>query len=216
MYRTALEMAGTRRYGEAEKKLEEILQENTRHVPSLLLLGKVRYYLRRFSLSRKCFETVLVYDPNNLPAYFGLQYFKERSWKIAAIFSLALVLAVSAGGLFAGRITLQRPLLVELSKLENGFTSRTESVNNAVLLLADTLSNEYGTTARSVEGIGAEITDTTTEIIGRLDVLEKRIAGLERRNAETIREEFASGRKELLREIRKEIEAFKTWIEDNR
>ena len=64
-YQYALSLALQSRYAEAAAKLREILREQPHHVPSLLLLGKVEYYLKRFSSSRERFEQVLSVDPQN-------------------------------------------------------------------------------------------------------------------------------------------------------
>ncbi len=98
-YQTALELASTSRYGEAEKKLKTILDAHPGHIDSLILLGKVEYYLRRFSASRARFETVLLYNPENITAYFGLQYFRERSRNIrSVVFQLSMLFLLVALG----------------------------------------------------------------------------------------------------------------------
>ncbi len=104
-YQVALELASALRYEEAGHKLKFILSEHPYNIDALLLLGKVEYYLRLFTSSKRRFETVLTHDPGNFEAYYGLQFFIERErrlWTITAwlssiflLLSIALFLIIS-------------------------------------------------------------------------------------------------------------------------
>ena len=104
-YRVALEFAATSRYEEAESKLQHIIEEQPGNVEALILLAKVKYYLGKHNASRATFETVLIYDPENTSAYFGLQYFKEKrqAVRIAVLWSISIAILCFLGiSLFAG------------------------------------------------------------------------------------------------------------------
>jgi TolA-binding protein len=90
-YAVAFELAVTGRYGEARSKLLGILQNRPAYIDALVLLGKVEYYLKSYRDSRKRFETVLIYEPGNFAAYFGLEYYKERALKAAFYIAVIVV-----------------------------------------------------------------------------------------------------------------------------
>lgn len=105
-YAAAHELAATGRYREARECLAALLQRDPADVEALVLLGKVEFYLRHAASSRRCFETALAYEPGNMAAFFGLEYFRQRSrWLLAAASMLLLCIAVAgAGALLAWRL----------------------------------------------------------------------------------------------------------------
>ena len=84
-YQIALELASTNRFREARERLENILRLQPDKVEALILLGKVEFYLNSLCSSRSRFEAALTYEPGNMAAYFGLEYFKERAKRIGFI-----------------------------------------------------------------------------------------------------------------------------------
>ena len=122
-YLTALELASTSRYGEAESKLKTILEAHPGHIDTLILLGKVEYYLRHYAASRARFETVLLYNPENITAYFGLQYFRERSRNLRSavlpasvlffLVVMGIVLFFTLNSSYAGRMSSFAESLLE-------------------------------------------------------------------------------------------------------
>jgi tetratricopeptide (TPR) repeat protein len=134
-YQIALELASTLRYEEAKKKLERILEEQPGNIDALLLLGKVGYYLRRYSSSRAIFETALLYDPENTTAYFGLQFFRERirNIKNAVFLASAIFLLIAAGVVLS--LGLDSSFTARLSGLEENRVKTEESLYQKIALL---------------------------------------------------------------------------------
>ncbi len=154
-YRIALELASTSRHKEAREKLEEILLDKPDHIGALILLGKVEYYLRFFSSSRSRFETALTYDPGNLAAYFGLEYFKERKRKLFFLAAFALILITFLISFFFFSAFLKRNL-VEVEKSLSGkidsFVSTTEATEKDILIKLNALSDQLEQAVDSIEG----------------------------------------------------------------
>lgn len=94
-------LAATARYEEARERLARQIDARPDHVEALVLLGKVEYYLGHFRSSRARFEAALLYDPRNMEASFGIQYYRERSLRIqlGLSFVVMLVLLVIGGTL---------------------------------------------------------------------------------------------------------------------
>lgn len=202
-YNIAFELAATSRYEEAEEKLKKILEKAPGHVPSLVLLGKVLYYRRRRSSSRRCFETALMYEPDNLPAYFGLQYYKERRWKLAASISFGIVLLASVGIFLFFTSTIKRELTKDLLSVEKELSEKIEDLKSFNKTAERTVIQKFD---KRFGDFTDRLTETfdTVELTRRLDTLEGR--------QHKIREEAAVGNARLAEEIRVEIEAFKSWI----
>jgi tetratricopeptide (TPR) repeat protein len=123
-YKTAVELASTGRYREALTLLSDILQKQPNHIEALVLSGKVHYYLKQFPDSRRCFETVLTYDPGNFAAFFGLEYYNERKRRIgfyAAFFLISFFLVTSAVLLY---INLNRSFESKIFHLEDSFSKK--------------------------------------------------------------------------------------------
>ena len=154
-YRIALELASTSRHKEAREKLEEILLDKPDHIGALILLGKVEYYLRFFSSSRSRFETALTYDPGNLAAYFGLEYFKERKRKLFFLAAFALILITFLISFFFFSAFLKRNL-VEVEKSLSGkidsFVSATEATGKDILIKLNALSDQLEQAVDSIQG----------------------------------------------------------------
>ena len=162
-YRIALELASTARYNEAEKKLDLILEEHPGNLDALILLAKVKYYLRRYSASKAVFETALLYGPENTTAYFGLQFFRERRRSIrnGALSVVAMLFLISFGIVIY--LSLEHSSMT-LSNVENGLqreVARLELLveeNDASILHAEESSADL-------------ILDMATRLEGNADIL---------------------------------------------
>lgn len=131
-FKTAVELASTGRYKEAGTLLSDILQRQPDHIEALVLSGKVHYYLKQFPDSRRCFETVLTYDPGNFAAFFGLEYYKERKRRIgfyAAFFLISFFLVTSAFLLY---INLNRSFERKIFHLEDSFSKKLGVVDRSL------------------------------------------------------------------------------------
>jgi len=138
VYKNALELASTFRYREAQEQLTRIIAERPDNIDALLLLGKVEYYLRQFSSSRKRFETVLTYEPANQAAYFGIEYYRERKKRSAIfIFSIlaVILLAASSTILF---FSLSSAFERKLSRYENSIQKEIGLLEASLQSLSDT------------------------------------------------------------------------------
>jgi predicted PurR-regulated permease PerM len=95
----------------------------------------VEYYLRHLSASRGRFETVLLYDPENITAYFGLQYFRERNSSIrCAVFQLsALFLLVALGAVLF--FALNSSLSGRISSLAESLSETEDSLRRELTRL---------------------------------------------------------------------------------
>ena len=170
-YRIALELASTLRYKEARGKLKSILLEQPDNVDTLILLGKVEYYLRLFPSSRRRFETALTYYPGNFEAYYGLQYFNERKkrfWIIGAwTASICLLLLM---GFFLN------------ISVGNRFNQFGEKINSHIEYYNTTeskLSDDILTLSNKLEHHGADIKEIkgSTEVL--IEELGEKIENLE-------------------------------------
>jgi len=144
-YKIALELASTSRYKDAREKLQAILSKKPDHINALILLGKVEYYLRLFSSSRKRFETVLTYNPDNIAAYFGLEYFKEKKRHIlfwtAFVFIIMLTVFLFFFGAFVNRNLLH--MEKNISQKIDTFVSSTEAYKKEILINLNTLTDQH-------------------------------------------------------------------------
>ena len=131
-FQLALELASTSRYSEAQKKLKHILSEKPDHIDALILLGKVEYYLKHYSSSRKKFETVLTYDPGNLTAYFGIEYYKERKQKYGFIISLILILVLFVSSSSLVYCFLNRSFSYNFIKLEENVSQKLNTLESSI------------------------------------------------------------------------------------
>jgi tetratricopeptide (TPR) repeat protein len=131
-YKTAVELASTGRYREALTLLSDILQEQPNHIEALVLSGKVHYYLKQFPDSRRCFETVLTYDPGNFAAFFGLEYYRERKRKIgffSAFILISFFLVTSSVLLY---ININRSFERKIFQLEDSFSKKIGVVDQSL------------------------------------------------------------------------------------
>ncbi|MCK5672978.1 MAG: hypothetical protein KAH95_06365 [Spirochaetales bacterium] len=146
-YQMALELASSLRYPEAKQKLESILSDQPDNIDTLILLGKVEYYLRFFPSSKGRFETVLTLDPGNFEAYYGLQFFverKKRFWTITAwLASIFLLLSIA--------VFLNTSIRNGLDRFEEGFTAQSryyleleKELSDRMLGLSDNLDQYAG------------------------------------------------------------------------
>ena len=168
-YRIALELASSLRYEEAGQKLKSILSEQPDNIDALILLGKVEYYQRLFSSSRRRFETAITYDSGNLAAYYSLQFFNERKKRLwtAAAWVVSIVLLLFIG------------VFLNIS-ISNGFNQFEEKINeqignhleletellNRMLILSDNLdyyANDFKelkeSTEAGIEDLGKRVGD---------------------------------------------------------
>ncbi|MEE9308462.1 MAG: hypothetical protein V3V57_13145 [Spirochaetia bacterium] len=201
-YREALSLALKTQYREAAAKLAELLGEHPQHVPSLVLLGKVEYYLRRFSSSRRRFEQVLNLEPENSAAWFGLQYYSQRRRTVL----LLGVLGVSVGALvLMGALffrSLRQSIDSDLKETEQRLTDRLlemerslageaearTHIDEALLKNVEGISEELKRQGRSQEAIGNRINSLFASVHERLEELSDLQTGLDRELRADIRE----------------------------
>jgi len=187
-YHKAFELAATNRFPEAREKLLQILGEHPDAVDALVLLGKVEYYLGKKAASRQRFETALTYQPDNLPAWFGLQYYREH--RFAAALALALAMVIISG--LASAVLLYRGLddrlnhqtLVQTEQLR----SELATVMASHVALVDTAIDAITATA---DRTGTHMAALEASIRGQLHVLatdkselEDRLRGIQASIAE--------------------------------
>ncbi len=125
-YRAALELASTGRYQDAAAGLEMVLTEKPGHIPALLLLGKVAFYRRHYRRSQACFQTALIYEPENLSAYFGLSFYRERKGRrlfVAGLLSLLIILLLAGAMAY---YALSSHLQERFSRLEKALETQAE------------------------------------------------------------------------------------------
>jgi len=137
-FKDALELASTFRYSEAQEKLLSLIAEKPDYVDALLLLGKVEYYLKLFSSSRKRFETVLTYEPANQAAYFGIEYYKERNKKFGFFISCLLGIILLAGAAVVLSFSLNSSFHQGLSSLEKSIYNKLEVLESSLQLHSGT------------------------------------------------------------------------------
>lgn len=173
-YREALSLALKTQYRKAAAKLSELLGEHPQHVPSLVLLGKVEYYLRRFSSSRRRFEQVLSLEPENSAAWFGLQYYSQRRRAVL----LLGVLGVSVGALvLMGALffrSLRQSIDSDLKETEQRLTGRLLEMERSLAGEAEARTHIDEALLKNVEGISEELKrqGSSQEAIGnRIDTL---------------------------------------------
>ncbi len=201
-YREALSLALKTQYREAAAKLADLLGEHPQHVPSLVLLGKVEYYLRRFSSSRRRFEQVLNLEPENSAAWFGLQYYSQRRRTVL----LLGVLGVSVGALvLMGALffrSLRQSIDSDLKETEQRLTDRLlemerslageaearTHIDEALLKNVEGISEELKRQGRSQEAIGNRINSLFASVHERLEELSDLQTGLDRELRADIRE----------------------------
>lgn len=176
-YQKALELAATSRYREAREKLRGILGEQPDFTEALILLGKVEYYLRRSASSRLCFETALIYEPDNSAAWCGLQFYRERRrvvifGAVAASLLLstiltALVVYLGLGAQFDKRLarelaTLKAAItlrLTDLAEAEERNVARMERLGQNVDDWFDRISSDMQANAAAIESSGLSSKD---------------------------------------------------------
>ena len=183
-YRTAIELASTARYSEAREKLRGLLQDRPDHVPALVLLGKVEYYLRRFRSSRRCFETALLYHPQDMSAYFALTFYRERRnrWVLlGAVLSLLVALSLSGTILYRSLGSAVREVATHVEALEERIAENTDMhLESQETLLAELrrLSEQLDENAEAAELGRVQIQDKLGALTGRLQelvVLQERL-----------------------------------------
>ncbi len=174
-------MADTRRYEEARHKLLEILNRQPNHVNALVLLAKVEYYLRLFRSSRQRFETALTYEPGNMSAYFGLQFFTERKRRIGFIVSLASAFLVLLLLGFVAGTRIDRSLAALQQRMNQKLAELAAAVQDsetARLMVAEKMVTETRKLTERLENNALSI----------VKMLEETENTLELRNAELMRD----------------------------
>ena len=210
-YQIALELASTSRYGEAERALERILQEQPGHIDALILLGKVEYYLRDYTASRARFETVLLYDHGNTTAYFGLQFFRERSRKIMSAVFLASAFFILIGMGVALFFGLNSAFTARLSGLSEGLSKTEESLHGEIarlelLVEEDTASRRVaeGREAGKLENLSKKLEQNADSLEALRRSIQEQIEELD--DAVTLRDEFRTSLSYLIENLLREIQ----------
>ncbi len=184
-YREALSLALKTQYREAAARLSELLREHPRHVPSLILLGKVEYYLRRFSSSRRRFEQALSLEPENPAAWFGLQYYAQRRRTVLpfGVLGISVGALVLIGALFFNslRQSIESDLkgmeehlagrLLQVERLVAGEAEAREHIDEALLNNAEGLSEALERYGSSLEALESRIDTAFASVNGRLEEL---------------------------------------------
>lgn len=206
-YRAALNLALEARYREAAVKLSELLREHPQHVPSLILLGKVEYYLRRFSSSRRRFEQALSLEPANPAAWFGLQHYAQRRRTVLLLGVLGIWIGVFAlaGVLFFGSV--RRSVASDLKGTEERLTGR-------LLELERSVAGEQEARERSdkaLRGNVAGLSETLERYGSGLEAIERRLDSAFSAVSERL-EELADLQTELNRELRADIRELRSQI----
>lgn len=174
-YHKAFELAATKRYTEAREKLYQILSEHPDAVDALVLLGKVEYYLGKKAASRQHFETALTYQPDNLPAWFGLQFYREHKFAMA----LALALTMVAIIVLASAILLYRGLD---DRLNHQTTLQTEQLRSELATVTARHAAVVDTAINAITNrTGTEMALLEDSILGQLLILSTDITRLENR-----------------------------------
>ena len=201
-YREALSLALKKQYREAAAKLIELLGEHPQHVPSLILLGKVEYYLRRFSSSRRRFEQVLSLEPENSAAWFGLQYYSQRRRTVLllGVLGVSVGALVLMGALFfrslrqsidSGLKETEQRLTGRLFEVERSLAGEAEArthIDEALLKNVEGISEELKRQGRSQEAIGNRIDTLFASVHERLEELSDLQTELDRELRADIRE----------------------------
>jgi len=191
-YWNALSLALESHYAEAAAKLMEILRGQPQHIPSLLLLGKVEYYLKRFSSSRARFEQVLTLEPQNPAAWFALQFYSQRRrtvWLLgAAGCFFAVLVLLGAFFLHSLRRDVENDLLameqrmggalLELEQSLSAQASSRQSSDQALMRRMEVLSAELQRDAGRLEAVERRIETAFSEVRGRLAEIAERQSGL--------------------------------------
>lgn len=158
-YQKAFELAATKRYPEAREKLLQILGQHPDAVDALVLLGKVEYYLGKKAASRQRFETALTYQPDNLPAWFALQFYREQKFTAALALALALVAII----VLSSAVLLYRGLD---DRLNHQTTVQTEQL---CMELATSTARLATTVDATVDTAIKTITDRSSDEIALLE-----------------------------------------------
>ena len=188
-YHIAFELAATKRYPEAREKLLQILGEHPDAVDALVLLGKVEYYLGKKAASRQRFETALTYQPDNLPAWFGLQFYREHRFAAALAMALALVIIsglVSSVLLYRGPDDrLNHQTIVQTEQLRSELATVTARhaavVDTTIDAITDRTSSEMALLDDSIRGQLLKLATDITKLENRLNGLQLSIAELGKR-----------------------------------
>jgi len=201
-YREALNLALKAQHREAAARLIRLLGEHPQHVPSLILLGKVEYYLRRYSSSRRRFEQALGLEPENPAAWFALQYYsqRKRTALLLGLLGVCLGALVLIGALFfhslrqsvnsALKETDQRLTgrLLEMERSLAGEAEARRQIDEALLGTVEGISGELERQERSREAIGKRIDALFVSVHERLEELSDLQTGLDRELRAEIRE----------------------------
>ncbi len=197
-YNRAFELAATSRYREARELLEKMVSERPDDVDALVLLGKVEYYLRRYTSSRRRFEHALTYDPGNTPAWFGLQFYRERRRTLVIGLPIALafvIVLLVAAGAYAGMRSQLRRLDTVSAAVERSISSieKIETSNDRMSHRLDAIESllenrmldidtrletfrvESGESAADIRNRLREVSATQSEILTRLRRIERSV-----------------------------------------
>jgi len=200
-YAAAFELAATNRYREARPKLLEILQNRPGHIDALVLLGKVEYYLKRYSDSRKQFETVLTYEPGNFAAYFGLEYYKERARKAGFYIVMIVVFiffSAAAGFLY---FSLDASFSEKFAVLEQKITQQSVQLKSLKGTMIKTGRQQYKELLKKLESMWEQVSLEIETFSSFLRSIDKRIKALKAEISLLRREQ-----KRILADFKKQVE----------
>ena len=159
-YAVAKELALTGRYREAWDSLMAVLQRNPSHVEALILLGKVNYYLGRPGASRRCFEIALEYEPDNMAAFFGIEYYRQRRRSLFFVTCVVLLVAAIAGAtaFVAHRLTLSvRRMDEAVNQTSATFSRSVDRVGGAMEQIRQDSLEEHKNVEKALSEIRAEL-----------------------------------------------------------
>ena len=175
-YAVANELALTGRYREARDSLTAFLQRNPSHVEALILLGKVDYYLGRPGASRRCFEIALEYEPDNMAAFFGLEYYRQRRRSLFFAACVVLLLAAIAGAtaFLAYRLTLSVGRMdAVVNQTSATFSRSVDRVGGAVEQIRKDSLEEHKNMEKALSEIRAELEKLRRRNANLLTEIEK-------------------------------------------
>jgi tetratricopeptide (TPR) repeat protein len=164
----ASELALTGRYREARDCLKTMLQANLSRIDALILLGKVEFYLRHPAASRACFETALSYEPGNMAAFFGLQFYRQRRRQLVLMGCVAVLLGALAGAtaVLGQRLsTATRELQAKLdASLEERLSASAQALSGSIEGIRQVVEELRDTSQVQQDGAAKALTDMRAEL----------------------------------------------------
>jgi len=172
-YASARELALTGLHREAREALKALLVCDPSHVDALILPGKVEHYLGHSASSCQCFEIVLSYDADNMAAFFGIEYYRQRRRSVVHIACMAILIAAIA----AATALLSHRMTSSFRELD----ARLEGVSTALSLPVERTRNR-------VEEIGEAALEERKHIEKALSEIRAEFVQLRKANAALMRE----------------------------